>query len=409
MANIYSGSYLTISALESENCESGVFQPRSYQSISLPVSDSSKIFECNEDKNEQLFIRNALEIPERIIRDSAWSGRGWTFQEWILSPRVIHFAKEQLIWECYDSCFTEGGYSFTTRNDESPTPIRLASAKLKPDLNLPLIHNKTSLGKEIWYLAVEEFTRRRLSFESDKLPAILGIAKQYSAYDAGDYVAGLWKSDLINGLLWRPYNGLEVRVWQSLTKSKQWRAPTWSWAAYEGGVEYYCEWCYGFSERTDFASIMVLQANLDSLYAQERLNSARVDRKSLKRGLTPTMKIKAPTARSRYAHNPEHDPEYTPNLDTHILSFLDWGCSVSFYPNMSPKEAFNCTCLLLFRCSLAFCFLVVSETEQKDVFERVGVADYDDHDKKAPFMKAYPKTSDESYEHHLPEEEILLA
>ncbi|KAL8990022.1 MAG: hypothetical protein Q9169_008226 [Polycauliona sp. 2 TL-2023] len=37
---------------------------------------------------------------QHAIESSAWNKRGWTFQERILSSRVLHFAQERLYWEC---------------------------------------------------------------------------------------------------------------------------------------------------------------------------------------------------------------------------------------------------------------------------------------------------------------------
>jgi hypothetical protein len=62
-----------------------------------------------------------------------------------------------------------------------------------------------------------------LTFGKDKLPALSGIAKMIMEDD--EYVAGMWKSDLIKGLLWRRKFGEE-----SVGISTEWRAPSWSWA-----------------------------------------------------------------------------------------------------------------------------------------------------------------------------------
>ncbi|XDG05859.1 hypothetical protein ABKA04_005474 [Annulohypoxylon sp. FPYF3050] len=45
----------------------------------------------------------------------------------------------------------------------------------------------------------------------------------------GDYLAGNWSADLVNGLRWQSWNGL-------LQRAAQYRAPSWSWAAYDGQV-----------------------------------------------------------------------------------------------------------------------------------------------------------------------------
>ncbi|TGO20769.1 hypothetical protein BPAE_0267g00090 [Botrytis paeoniae] len=53
-----------------------------------------------------------------------------------------------------------------------------------------------------WYEAVSSFTVRDLTYHTDKLPALAGIATQIHNIHKYDYLAGLWKQDLEYGLLW---------------------------------------------------------------------------------------------------------------------------------------------------------------------------------------------------------------
>ena len=41
------------------------------------------------------------------ILDSSWDTRGWTFQERLLSRRIVYFGKTQLLWEYQNSRWTE--------------------------------------------------------------------------------------------------------------------------------------------------------------------------------------------------------------------------------------------------------------------------------------------------------------
>ena len=36
----------------------------------------------------------------RVFNESLWSTRGWTFQEYLLSKRVLHFTSTKIFWEC---------------------------------------------------------------------------------------------------------------------------------------------------------------------------------------------------------------------------------------------------------------------------------------------------------------------
>jgi hypothetical protein len=83
---------------------------------------------------------------------------------------------------------------------------------------------------ETWERFVAHYSTRSLTFPSDKLLAIAGVAKMFSKAIGDDFVAGLWQGRLERGLLWyiRP-NTIEARP-------PQYRAPTWSWASVDGYV-----------------------------------------------------------------------------------------------------------------------------------------------------------------------------
>lgn len=52
------------------------------------------------------------------------------------------------------------------------------------------IHNSDGILNN-YYLLVSRYSRRRLAFDSDKLPAFSGIAERPSSLIDGEYLAGL--------------------------------------------------------------------------------------------------------------------------------------------------------------------------------------------------------------------------
>lgn len=51
-----------------------------------------------------------------------------------------------------------------------------------------------------------------------------------------DYVTGLWKKDLLRGLLWHAPGFIDDSL--HLIEPQKYRAPTWSWASVDGAVIY---------------------------------------------------------------------------------------------------------------------------------------------------------------------------
>lgn len=80
-----------------------------------------------------------------------------------------------------------------------------------------------------WNDIVEEYSKKNLTKETDRLIALYGIAqsiKQEHTHD--EYVAGMWKNHLLNQLLWMTYTNLKKG------RPSEYRAPSWSWASVIG-------------------------------------------------------------------------------------------------------------------------------------------------------------------------------
>jgi hypothetical protein len=52
-----------------------------------------------------------------------------------------------------------------------------------------------------WYAVINDYAKRNLTVETDKLPALSGVAQKFQARLQDDYVAGLFAGDLHRGLL----------------------------------------------------------------------------------------------------------------------------------------------------------------------------------------------------------------
>lgn len=156
--------------------------------------------------------------------------RGWALQERVLSRRLLIYTGDQILWECQQvkeaesGVLTTGLYSMRLpagNGDKSATAAEL---------------------RECWSTLVKDFCESNISVESDKLPAVAGLARtlhRMSGLGGDEYLAGLWRSDLVNGLLWatRPVceqikKGVDLEVKTGLPT--RYRAPSWSWAAVDG-------------------------------------------------------------------------------------------------------------------------------------------------------------------------------
>lgn len=139
--------------------------------------------------------------------DNRWLSRGWTFQEWMLSPRVLHI-DTMTMWDCFEGYANELNRRYMGKSR--------------------LLRNPGEFGGGIsWTSVVYEYTRRQVTHEEDRLPALAGLAARYAQATGHTYLAGLWREDLPISLLWRceRQQGPGNRC-----------APSWSWASVKGPV-----------------------------------------------------------------------------------------------------------------------------------------------------------------------------
>jgi hypothetical protein len=83
-----------------------------------------------------------------------------------------------------------------------------------------------------WWSAIAEFSGRKLTSPTDRLPALSGFAAKIQCSELGEYHAGLWTGDLLLSLLWRPVQYIDDKT----LAPKPYIGPTWSWVSMSGRV-----------------------------------------------------------------------------------------------------------------------------------------------------------------------------
>jgi hypothetical protein len=218
MWQVYKFSDLTISATDSRNAEGGLFRER----------EPSFVGEC-----KVLVGEHNYNIPKghyQCYVEATWSRnfetselfeRAWVCQERLLSPRIIHFAKNEVYWECHHLRASESfPLGFPSRVDVNTQRYVLEDSRHDKDPRKFL---------EIWESIVESYTRGKLTIPADKLTAVSALAREVAKYhDCGTYLAGLWEKRLIDQLAWTSSANAQ--------RSVEYRAPSWSWACMDGKI-----------------------------------------------------------------------------------------------------------------------------------------------------------------------------
>jgi len=126
------------------------------------------------------------------------------------------------VWECQSGVECECGQCGQPNNwlGLPPRPSVQKQFRDPVDLN----EDRWTASPDRWDGVVEEYSQLQLSRESDKLPALSGIAKEImNSEETGPYLAGLWKNQLPLKLAWT--------CSEPGKRPMRYRAPTWSWAS----------------------------------------------------------------------------------------------------------------------------------------------------------------------------------
>ncbi|KXJ93600.1 heterokaryon incompatibility protein [Microdochium bolleyi] len=240
MHKVYTHSYCNISAAGAEDSSKGLFFSRDPR-----VSHTSNVRLCVEG----LGLAPGVDYVDCSILDlNFWANgigkcplntRGWVLQERLLSPRVLHFARDQLFWECREysaaECYPDT-LPTTIRNGVPTNFKRLDPASRNMFRAADGADDHTLFYHRVWDSIVKAYSATRLTHGSDKLIALSGVAKYFAPRIDDTYVAGMWRKFLASSLLWNVRKEAQVDG-SSSKRAEIYRAPSFSWASVDGEVE----------------------------------------------------------------------------------------------------------------------------------------------------------------------------
>ena len=205
MHRIYAEARFTIAALVGSNADGGLGLQRT------------------GDTMDAIKLPNGLEIHppipslEAVKQNSTWNTRGWTYQERLLSPRILLFTPHYISMECD---------VLVHREDALQIPFTY-----KWEKNLRKREGCPRYDR--WPIVVENFTNRCLTFAWDAIPAVTGIMKMVEKRERVKFYHGLCSDNLHIELLWQ---AVDEPLTRAAVRPGKLELPTWSWARWAGQV-----------------------------------------------------------------------------------------------------------------------------------------------------------------------------
>lgn len=229
MSDIYKNSFLTLAAASASNSQAGFLSSRTkHLGTALPAFPRAPL---------GLKIREAID-RKRPVQEPL-EARAWAFQERLIPNRILFFGSREMRWECNSSTLTESGHKHSydvtsgviSRELYHSTLSTVNVMEASTSETNPENGDSSSLYA-LWRASiVPAYAKLSLTKESDRLVALSAIATEVQLRTKDVYLAGLWKRDLLLGLLWRSSSGKVVPEPGRL--QTKYLAPSWSWASIE--------------------------------------------------------------------------------------------------------------------------------------------------------------------------------
>ncbi|KAL1614364.1 hypothetical protein SLS54_009791 [Diplodia seriata] len=279
MHTVFQNSYVTIVPARARCCREGflkadqLWNPLSTLPVRCEGGAKGKMLltpKSNLPRDDELYAL-AREPPHE---------RAWTLQEVVLSPRVLIYTHDSIVWKCF--CH-EKGLVYNSLTGEAMgrdwngycaaaglTSMRLCPSGrvLQPSVTAtmpsfllrldPVVSSRLSVLQartrqlyRIWEFLAQDYSNRRLTHPHDKLPALAGLAAYFArALDGRDtYLAGLWQGHFVHELCWTvdakragAFGGARhhhhVVHQEGPADNRPWRAPSWSWMSVDGPIAF---------------------------------------------------------------------------------------------------------------------------------------------------------------------------
>lgn len=336
MDKIYNSADLTIVAADGRDSDAG-----------LPGTEATGRLSTQLEARLQsvtlittLPNRRSPAVDTSIIEGSWWNKRAWTYQEKIMSKRCVFFTGYQTYFVCRQHI---------CREDLSTSTEHLAGDALNT-IERYAKYQKSYIEKGIFSLEpfagfVNEYSRRRLSKQTDCLLACFSALDQISAMYGSPTFWGLTEALFDLALRWELETAPRDNASHQCPKARP-SFPSWSWASTTGAVMFASHWpaymrcCRWYKEKRDGSLVPIASTFRNS---QKEYNQPRGSNRQEMEEWQPQMHRSRRDPATQYWNGSEADLEYSGLIVfwTTITKLKLQLCEVSKQPSVAGLVTYN--------------------------------------------------------------------
>ena len=173
-----------------------------------------------------------------------------------MANRTLDYHAGEIVWECHEMRRCECGEADRRSLDTPKKSFVDALAQLSSQPTSSVVvttegENANKISRKdpqnVWLDIVEGYSKLSLTFATDRLPALSGLAQAMASSGPGEesYLAGFWRRDLPIALLWYPsvdgqpirHGSLTYKSNAGVTKRNS-DIPSWSWVSVSTPVSF---------------------------------------------------------------------------------------------------------------------------------------------------------------------------
>lgn len=228
MGKIYASAIVTVVSLSGDAMDGlpgiqGVSNPRRLKQLAV------------EFGNEQLVIHTPWTDPDQDWSRLPYFERGWTHQEYQLSPRKLIFFNNQIHWVCSEACFHED-MTISTK------ALKLSGHNRDETSSIRATGREGRQREHLLSQMIQRYCVKQLRYDEDAFPAISGTLSALCRSFPGGFLYGIPELLFEWGLCWTPdHAAAELRRRKPSSRSPERRLhpselPSWSWVGWQGSI-----------------------------------------------------------------------------------------------------------------------------------------------------------------------------